>query len=810
MSATPQAMFGQDQAPLQGLKAVVTPPKPPDNSQEPTLDAPEQTDASDKMLAKYGAKLIKLAGQKRDSWQWKRRGIVLKVLTNKEMLKGNHFIGVYPGTYDAFDALEEFNNWTGVSDNSQADRSMDRRPHNFYQMLEKAYVAALSAQIPRSRWKPANADEEEDRETSKVASRVAEIIDRANHRPKMLKQELMEMFTSGCYFKFTRYVVDAARTGTHKQTVLKMTASEVMPARYVCFNCGTTTPENALVGQTQPNAAVGQVTRLACPNCGTPFGPSNFFEDHVEQVPVAQEKTDVANGMVLQSVYGPMHVDADPDAENLDNTPLLNLAQEVSLGWLRSVFTRRWAEFYIGQAAAYGNEQLERQYRDMLTTPAGYAGWFGYNSQNKPTYNRTWIQPMLFHELETEAEALELVKEFPDGCMLAWVGEMPLQLRAAKLTDEWTWNGTEQTGFGLFPKPAGDPAVPVQQRINDCISKIDEYMDRLACGILLANTDVVDDKALNGKAILPGILNPVKFRRGSPSSDIQQAIFQVKGEIDAAIFNYLALLKQDMELLVGTPPQTFGAGTQTGVETKGGQAQQLKTGMQRLGLDWETVCDEHAESDENAIKCAAANMTEDWFMAVSDESEQPYNEYVHLDQMKGSIHAERDTEQGFPMTAAEIRTFWQDILQNAENAFVQELMSVPENVDACIRSIGVPGLVAPRGAQQGKMLRYITLLIKGKPITVPDPVTGEPIQVPSVMPNKYLDDCPTLVKLIPAWADIHWDQIDGNQNAIDNLVAFYKMCVTYEHELTAEVAMTGPPGGPQMKQTAPQPQPTGA
>lgn len=796
MSALPQVLPGQDQGAPQNIRAVVTPPKPPTNSEEPTKDAsPSEEDLSSDLLNKYGKKLIDLAGKKRSSWEWKRRGIVLKVLTNKEMLKGNQFIGVYPGTYDAFDALEEYNNFTGANDNSGADRSMDRRPHNFYQMLEKAYVAALSAQIPRSRWKPANADEEEDRETSKVASRVAEIIDRANHRPKMLKQELMEMFTSGCYFKFTRYVVDSDRTGTHKQTVLKMMSSEIMPARYVCFNCGTSTSEAQMATQTQ----------LACPNCGTPFGPSNFFEDHVEEVPVAEQKADVPNGMVLQSVYGPMHIDADPDAGELRETCLLNVAQEVSLGWLRSIFKKRWAEFFEGQTSGYGNEAMERQYRDMLTTPQGYASWFGMNSQNKPTYNRTWIQPMLFHEMETEAEALDLEKQFPNGCMLAWTGEIPLQIRAAKLTDEWTWNGTEQTGFGLFPKPAGDPAVPLQQRLNDCISKIDEYMDRLACGILLANTDAIDDKAMNGKAILPGVLNPVKFRRNAATSDIQAAIFQVKAEIDQAIFTYLALIKQDMELLVGTPPQTFGAGTQQGVETKGGQAQQLQTGMQRLGLDWETICDEHAEADENAIKCAAKNMTEDWFMAVSDESQQPYNEYVHLDQMKGSVHAERDTEQGFPMTAAECRAFWQDIMQNAENAFVQELMSVPENVDACIRSLAVPGMVAPQGAMQGKMLRYISQLIKGAPVEQPDPVTGEPIQLPSVQPNKYLDDIPTLVKLIPAWSQLHWDQVEGNQDAIDNLVAFYKQCVVYEHEIASEMAMTGPPGQPPQ-----QSQPTGA
>lgn len=754
---------------------------------DPSPGQKSQVDQNDALLQEFGPKLIQKINEKRNSWEWKRRGIILKVLKNKEMLKGNQHIGVYPGTFDTFDALEEMQNWTGA-DEKNGDRSMDRRPHNFYQMLEKAFIAALSSQIPKTRWSPANADVEEDRETTKVASRVEEIIERANKFKSMLKHELMEFFTSGCYFKFTRYVVDAERTGTHKENVVKMTQGEMMPPRYQCFDCGTVTPENALVAQKS----------LACPNCGSPFSEENYFEDHVDEFPTV-ERQDVANGMVLWSIYGPMNVDADPDAQRLRDTCLLNVGEEVSLGWLRDTFSAFWDKFQEGNNSGTGNEMLERLYRDMLTSASGYSAWFSFNSQNKPTYNRTWVQPMLFAEMETKEACDRLKQAFPKGCMLAWTGDMPLSIRPATLTDEWTWAGTEPDGFGLFPPPAGDAAVPVQERLNDCINKIDEYMDRLACGILLANEAYVDTKAMNGKAMLPGVLNPIITKKGAGLADIQNMIFQVRGEIDAMIFQYVATLKQDMELLVATPPQTFGAGTQEGVETMGGQEQQLNSGMMKLGLFWDVIGEENSEAAENAIKCAAKNMTDDWFNTVSDESSEWRNEYVHLDQMKGSVHAERDTSQAFPMTDAEVRQFWKDVIANPENVFTQALLDVPENVDACIRSLAVPGLKAPKGAMLGKMLRVIGRLIDSAPVQGADPVTGEPIMVPSVQPNKYLDDLPTLIKLIPAWSDDHWDQLEGNQNAINNLVSYYKQCIVFEREKSAETAMIGGTG-----QAAPQ------
>lgn len=751
------------------------------------------------MLTKYGKRLIDAASKKREGWQWKRRGIVEKVFKNKQMLKGNQSIGFYPGTTEAFDPMTEYQNWMG-GDDKNADRSMDMRPHNFYQMVEKAYVASMSSQVPKTRATPMNADVEEDRETAKVFDRVMEIIERANKTKSLLRQELMEFFTSGCYFKFTRYVVDANRTGTHKQTVVKIVQNaEVLPARYQCFNCGVSTPEDGMVAQ----------KNLQCPNCQTPMDGSNFFEGHSDEIPVAEQKDDVPNGMVLWDVYGPMHIDADPDAPDLRNTCLLNLAQEVSLGWLRMTFDQFWEKLSEGQTSGSGSEMVERQWRDMLTSPSGYQPWFSATNQSKPTYNRTWIQPMLYAEMDNsnKAEADDLLKQFPNGCMIAWCGDQYLAIRPANLSDEWTWCGREQKTFGLFPSPGGDSVVPVQERINDCISKIDEYADRLACGILLANGQYIDTEAMNNKAMLPGVLNSVVMRKGMPPGDIQNMIFQVRGEIDAAIFTFLAILKQDIELLASTPPQLFGAGTQEDVDTASGQAQQLNSAQTKLNLDWELICDEHAEAADNAMRCASKNMTEDWQQAVADDTNEFRAEYVRLGQTKGSVHVEHDTNQLFPMTAGEIRTWWTNLLNSQNTQLTQELLSEPQNMEAAVRWAGVPGLVAPEGSMRGKMLQIIALLIKSGPIEQPDPTNpqGPPLEIPSLpvewlIAGKYLDDLPTMIKLLPRWSQEHWDQLKSNQPGLKNVVAFFKQCVVFNKQIQAEMQLTGdtpPPQGAQ-------------
>lgn len=754
------------------------------NSQEPTADAPAQQASADAILQKYGKKLIELAIKKRNSWEWKRRGIVLKILKNKEMLKGNQRIGFYPGTFDAFDAFDEYYNFTGA-DPKKEDKTIDRRPHNFYQMVEKAFVSGLASGIPKVRAMPANADNKDDRETAKVFSRIEEIIERANKIKRLVKRELMELFTAGSYFKHTRYVVDSRRTGTHKQPMYSEAQGEIFPARYLCFNCGQSTSEDDLV-----NAGKG----LACPNCGAPLSEENYFSND-NGVTVQTQEVEVPNGMVLWDVFSGLHVDADPEADGLINVGLLNVAQEVPLGWIRTAFPQMWKSIEPGMTGGASSELLERQYRSMLSVPSGYSLWMNYSQNDKPTYNRTWFQPEVFAEIDGgEQVAKELQQAFPDGCMLAYVGAEPLQIRKAKLTDEWTWCGSDD-GFGLYPPPIGDPAVPIQERLNDVINKIDEYMDRLACGILLANEQYISTRALNGKQMLPGILNPVAFKQNTPAN-ITELIYQVKGEIDAQIFTYVATLKQDLELLVGTPPQTFGGGTQNEVDTFGGQKLQLDSGMMKMGLAWDWLREEHAEAAENAVKCASQNMTEDWKDTVADESSEYVNEYVHMDQVKGSVRVEPDSDQSFPMSYSDIKAWYKDLFANADNAFAQMFLDEPENVDNAMRYVAPPGAVAPGAAMRNKMLRNIDKLVKGAPVPQTDPITGKQVMIPSVVPNKWLDDLPASMKIVENWTQAHWDKVESNKPALDNLIAYYRMCAVMQKEKQAELQLMGGPDAP--------------
>src|SRR5215467_11663602 len=122
--------------------------------------------------------LIELVRRYKQSWYLRRRMIVKRVLKAYEFFKGNHFISFDPDSFQWFDALEAA--FSG-DDSQNEDLNLYQFATNFYQMLGFAFVAALSAQVPKTRFLPENAEREQDIATAKAASRVQEIIERQNH-----------------------------------------------------------------------------------------------------------------------------------------------------------------------------------------------------------------------------------------------------------------------------------------------------------------------------------------------------------------------------------------------------------------------------------------------------------------------------------------------------------------------------------------------------------------------------------------------------------------------------------------------------
>src|SRR5205807_287395 len=173
--------------------------------------------------------LIDLVRRYKQSWFLRRRIIVKRVLKAYEFFKGNQLVSFDPEAFQYSDAIEST---AGSAPPGGQDVGMHHHVTNFYQMLAFAFVAALSAQMPKTRFLPENAEREEDIATAKAASRVQEIVERQNNIKSLHKQGLLFLWMAGCYFRHTRYLVDSDLAGTHREPALELKKHTLMPARY--------------------------------------------------------------------------------------------------------------------------------------------------------------------------------------------------------------------------------------------------------------------------------------------------------------------------------------------------------------------------------------------------------------------------------------------------------------------------------------------------------------------------------------------------------------------------------------------------
>ena len=780
-------------------------------SQETTKDAPK-TAEREELTALDQQELMELVRKFKQGWFLARRSILKRVLKAHEFFKGNHFISFDPESFQWFDALEA----AFTDDDSRSeDLNLYQFATNFYQMLAFAFVAALSSQVPKSRFLPDDAEKEEDIATAKVSSTVQEIIERKNEVKSLHKQALLELWLSGCYFRHTRYVVDAERAGTHREPEVSVAARQIMPGRYVCGKCGASTLSevpnsrrslpgvrdrylyDALKGDAfqdgrDPSRLFG-ISEERCNGCGADLSPSDYFPAESAEMPLISQYKEVANGLVKQDIYGPLHIDVHPRAEELAQTPILNLETEVSVAALRAMYPEKWEAIRDSGGGMSPQNQEEKLARALLYSEGGSRSQF--MNEQLPTYSRTWIQSWAFNEIDNKERAEKFKRLFPDGCLLANVGETFLEARAARLTEEWSWCGTVNGKFGMFPPAVGDAAIPVQERINDTSNITHEYMDRLAGGIILADQELIGTDEINGKSLMPGVLNPVKRKKGT-AVPLRDQIVQIKAELDVQIYSYTDKLVFWMQLLVGTPPQIFGGSGDPHIETASGQSQQLSTAMGKLGLFWDNAREESARAAELAVNCAAANMNDDWFDVITDTSGQFRNHYVYMDDMRGSIHAYPETDQGFPMTHAEIKDFWEKLIEwgsSGKNPYANAMLDEPANQEQIAIWTGVPGLVVPGRNMRNKVLQIIDRLRKEQPIVqqVPGAQVGVPVPqltMPSIQVDPLVDDIPVAIQTLKEYLQEHWELADDNPPAWANLVAYLKLCLAFQQKQEAKQA----------------------
>jgi hypothetical protein len=117
------------------------------------------------------------------------------------------------------------------------------------------------------------------------------------------------------------------------------------------------------------------------------------------------------------------------------------------------------------------------------------------------------------------------------------------------------------------------------------------------------------------------------------------------------------------------------------------------------------------------------------------------NETIPLADLAGSARAYPEADQGYPIGYEQQRELYRELLGMADgkapNPLVMEMRGNYKNRRLVLRYVGDSDMVLPEQPARDQVLEDITKLVdpKAEPIPGTDPVSGQPVDLPSVMPD---------------------------------------------------------------------------
>lgn len=722
----------------------------------------------------------------------KRRIFIRRSIRAFEFFKNNPYILFNEDTLD-FDTLSTV---LGGGPNNQNNQLQAYQYNdNVYQMLGLAFIAALSPDVPKTRFQPTDPEDEEDIMVASKASIIQADNERKNSINALQKLELLFMWCTGSYFAYTRNIVDKDRAGVTREPVIEMQNKVVVPDRYICPHCGDVTMAD------EASANPFSVTQR-CKSCGQTLSQQDFYESYSMPVPTKTGEIETPNSMTAMDIVSGLNVDADPDAMDLYESDILDYEGEVGIASIRSAYPSLYPTIQPGESGdASSNEDTAKRARQTLTSPSGSIATTA--GDNRGTYSRCWIQAKAFAILPDENRAKALRAAFPDGVRLVSYGETFLQAVPERMMDHWTWCPTIK-GMGLYPFGVGDAALDIQVRINDVANTIHAYMDRLAFGTVFFDADKIDWNKITSKPLNPGNGTPVNRSKDDPNGGqdrLQDLIWQPDFHIDSRIYDYGPQLIQLAQVIAGVQPQTFG-GSDPNVQTMGGQEQALRTALGRMKLFWDQIREEHAKRAALSVRCTIANMEDKLRVTQVGEEDGNYEQLTLLkSELTGDFLAYPESDTGFPSSYQEIQSRIMELMAHIkDNPFLVGILSDPDTQKVVARYLLPPGIKLPGDRERARLKIMTKNLAKAAPMQQPGP-DGQTVLIPSIQLNEEFDDANMASAIFKSWLQENWQMADQQGPPADgfsNVLAALRQAafIDAKNQAKQQLLMAAQAGGP--------------
>src|SRR5690348_12244605 len=625
---------------------------------------------------------------------------------------------------------------------------------NIYQAFGLSIIAVLSQDIPRVRFFPQSAESEADVASAKAASEVASLVERNNRIGNLLVEEAFHLWAGGKVGAYVRYVVDGQRFGFHPETEFDERQVKIGGA-WICPNCGAESPADRSHAPADP---------YNCGACGALLLEENYVPEEIITVPGGVRTARAANGQEVITIVGALELKTPPWANEMHEYPFLQWNMEVHQARLRAAYPHA-AEKIGAPIAAGESAQYERLAR-LEQSQGGPLTAGGDFNANLITFQRTWLRPWAFYQLDDKALRDELLEMFPDGCYAAFAGDVYCEARNENMDDHWRVMHA-MPGDGSSGRPAlGDALISVQERFNT-LSNLQIETYEYGIPPIYADSEVLDFDALQSQTAEPGAHYPAKAKAGQPlaAGFFQPAAARVPPDLAQ---HSAELMGPVAQFLTGAFPALFG-GAMTNTSTAAGYAMARDQAMGRIGLVWRRMKFFHADVMLAAVDCFRRNRSSDVEITLLDAGAAFQSQWIRLADLKGNLFSYPETEEQYPALWSEQRAVLMQLMANPDPR-LQAVLGDPANLGLLKRLIGLDELVIPDEEARTKQYREIAQLLAEQPMASSAVNQGLQSQfnvvgtseklVPSIMPDEFTDN-----HTVELDACMRWFSSDAGQAA---------------------------------------------
>ena len=676
---------------------------------------------------------------------------------------------------------------TTTSETSLEDLPRYEFVTNIYQAFGLSIIAVLSQDVPQVRFFPQSAQAEEDIATAKSATEVAQLVERNNRIGNLIVDESFQLWTSGKVGAYVRYVVDGQRFGFHPEIQISARDVQLNAAHWRCQDCGgeaaadegsevlaplgtsssplaqsSAVPDGRTArGSDEPHLqnqagfrspvspagdvaspprtpASGSATPPAlppgfCPDCGAAFELGDWVPADVVTIPSAETRLRVPNGQEVVTIVGGLELKTPPWANEMHEYPFLQWNMEVHQARLKAAYPQ--AADKIGPPVASGAVQYERLAR-LAQSQGGPLTEGGDYNMNLITFQRTWLRPWSFYQLEDKKLRDELLALFPDGCYVAFAGDTYCESRSENMDDHWRVLHA-LPGDGSTGRPAlGDTLISVQERFNT-LSNIQIETYEYGIPPIYADSEVLDFDALQSTTAEPGAHYPARAKPGQSlaSGFFQPAAAQIPPDLAMHAANLMGPVAQ---FLTGAFPALFG-GAMANTDTAAGYSMARDQAMGRIGLVWRRMKFFHSDVMLLAVDCFRRNRPSDVETTLLGAGSAFESKWIRLADLKGNLFSYPETDEQYPTLWSQQRAVLLQLLGSPDPQ-LQQVLAHPENMALIKRLIGLEEIVIPDEEARTKQFREIAQLVVEQPILHRDPKTGAEMVLPSILPDAFADD----------------------------------------------------------------------